>query len=104
LQDRGSNPVAEPSEAGGSRGSAPSIVAIGDGDGAAGARGTMPVEEPRQDPRAVGAAVNGVAHGATRGAHADESLRAPVVASQEEIVLAEQLRLELKRKYLNWPG
>ena len=35
--------------------------------------------------------------------HVDESLRAPVVASQEEIVLAEQLRLELKRKYLNEP-
>jgi len=62
----------------------------------------MPVEEPRHEPRALGGAgVNGVTPAATRGVHANESLRAPVVASQEEIVLAEQLRLELKRKYLN---
>jgi hypothetical protein len=82
---------------------APSDVAIANGDGAGGARRTMPVEEPRHDPRALGAGVNGVTPAATRGVHANESLRAPVVASQEEIVLAEQLRLELKRKYLNEP-
>jgi hypothetical protein len=64
----------------------------------------MPIEEPRQDPRPVDAAVNAVARRAPRGAHADESLRAPVVASQEEIVLAERLRLELERKYLSEPG
>ena len=52
---------------------------------------------------AMQAAVNQAARGATHGVHVDESLRAPVVASQEEIVLAEQLRLELKRKYLNEP-
>jgi hypothetical protein len=78
--------------------------AIGNDDGAAGARRTMPVEKPRQDPRAVRAVVDGAAHQAARGMHADESLRAPVVASQEDIVLAEQLRLELERKYLNHPG
>ena len=105
LQDRGSNRVAEASAAGDSGASTPSNVAIANGDGAAaGARRTMPTEEPRHDPPAVGAGVSGVTHGATRGVHANESLRAPVVASQEEIVLAEQLRLELKRKYLNEPG
>src|SRR5207249_4580904 len=87
LRNHGSNLVAEASIAGGS-----------------GSGGTTPVEEPRQDSRAVDAAVNWVARRAPRGAHADESLRAPVVASQEEIALAEQLRLELERKYLNEPG
>ena len=99
--DRGSNRFVESS--GDSGDSTPSIVAIADGDGAAGVRRVMPVEEPRHDPRAVGAVVNGIAQGVTRSMHADESLRAPVVASQEDIVLAEQLRLALERRYLNEP-
>jgi hypothetical protein len=99
LQDRGSNRAAEASGAVDSGNSTPFVVAIAGGDVAA-----MPVEKPRQDRRAVRAVVNGAAHGATRGMRADESLRAPVVASPEEIVLAEQLRLELKKKYLNEPG
>jgi hypothetical protein len=81
-----------------------SAVAIAYGDVATGALRTMPAEKSRQDSRAVGAVLNGVAHGASRGMHTDDSLRAPVVASQEEIVLAEQLRLEFKRKYLNESG
>jgi hypothetical protein len=104
LQDRGSNLVAGVSTANGSWASTPSILAIGDGNGAAGPRGTMQVEGSPQDPRAVHAVVNGIARRAPRGAHADESLRAPVVASQEEIVLAEHLRLELERMYLKEPG
>src|SRR5947207_15362511 len=43
--------------------------------------------------------LNGVAHGVTRSIHADWSLKAPVAASQEEIVLAERLRLAPERKY-----
>ena len=91
--DRGSNRFVESS--GDSGDSTPSIVAIADGDGAAGVRRVMPVEEPRH--------VNGIAQGVTRSLHADESLRAPVVASQADIVLAEQLRLALERRYLNEP-
>ena len=103
LQDRRSNAVAQASRAGDSGKFTPPIVGIADGDGAARVRRTMPFEEPRRDPPAVRAAINQASHGATAGMHVDESLRAPVVASQEEIVLAEQLRLELKRKYLNEP-
>jgi len=103
FQDSRTNAVAEASGTGNSGDSAPSIVRIADGDGAARVRRTMPFEEPRRDPPAVRAAINQASHGATAGMHVDESLRAPVVASQEEIVLAEQLRLELKRKYLNEP-
>jgi hypothetical protein len=94
---------AEASGTGDSGDFTPSIVGIADGNGAARVRRTMPVEESRQDPPVVRAAVNQAAHEATRSMHVDESLRAPVVASQEEIVLAEQLRLEFKRKYLNEP-
>jgi len=103
LKDSRTNGVAEASGTGGSGDSAPSIVGIADGDGAGRVRRTMPAEDPRRDPPAVHTAVNQGVYGATHGTHVDESLRAPVVASQEEIVLAEQLRLELKRKYLNEP-
>ena len=80
------------------------IFAIGDGDNTAGAPRVIPVEQPGQVPRAVDAAINAVASRAPRGARGDESVRAPVVASQEEIILAERLRLELERKYLREPG
>ena len=99
--ERASNRFAEAS--GDSGDSTPSTIAIADGDGAAGVGRAIPVEEPRHDSRTVGAVLNGVAHGVTRSINADESLRAPVVASQEEIVLAERLRLALERKYLNEP-
>ena len=100
MQDRESNPVAAVPGVG-SLVSAPSIFTVGEDDDAAGARRTITVEEPRQDPRVVDVA-NGVAHRVPRGAPAkDDAWRAPVVASQEEIVLAEQLRLKLERKYLN---
>jgi hypothetical protein len=103
LQDRGSNRITDASKPGGSELSAPSIFAIRDGDDAAGARCILPSDEPRHDPRVAKAVVNGVARRAPRDAHAYESSRAPVIASQEEIALAEQLRLELERKYLNEP-
>jgi len=103
LQDRRSNAVAQASQAGDPGKFTPPIVGIADGDGTARVRRTMPAEEPKQDPPAVRAEANQAARGATRGNHVDEALRAPVVASQEEIVLAEQLRLQLKTKYLNEP-
>jgi len=103
LQDRRSNAVAQASQAGDSGKFTPPIVGIADGDGTARVRRTMPAQEPRQDPPAVQTAVSHGVYGATHGTHVDESLRAPVVASQEEIVLAEQLRLDLKRKYLHEP-
>ena len=103
LQGRGSNRITDASKPGGPELSAPSIFAIRNGDDAAGARRIMPSEGPRHDPRVVDAAVNGPARRVPRDGHVDESSRAPVVASPEEIALAEQLRLELERKYLNEP-
>jgi len=103
LQDRGSNRITDGAKPGGPEVSAPFIFAIRDGDDTAGARRIMPSDERRHDPRVADAAVNGVARRAPRDAHANESSRAPVIASQEEIALAEQLRFELERKYLNEP-
>jgi hypothetical protein len=103
LQDRGSTRITDASKPGGLVPSPPSIFVIADGDDAAGARRMMRSEEPRHDPRVADAAINGLARRVPRDVRADESSRASVVASPEEIALAQQLRLELERKYLNEP-